>query len=972
MTDRGNLFGFVGFYKAMEKAGAKPICGLEIPLQTQSGGFADLVLLVRDQTGYRNLLKLVSRAYTDERFDGVPRLQRDWLKGHVEGLSALSCGRAGEVGRLLAGRADAKGGQAATESLQALRELFDGEFYLEVSRLGMSGEEDWLARTVELSVATGCPLVATNDVRFLDEEDFETHEARSCLAQKEVLTNRARERRYLPAQYFRSAEQMRELFADLPEAIDNAITLARRCNLQMDFDAMYMPASQVPKGREETEWMREKALEGLRDRVGADPGPEYLERLDFELGVIDRMGFNSYFLVVSEFVGWARDNGVTVGPGRGSGAGSLVSWVLRITDLDPLQHGLLFERFLNPERVSPPDLDIDFDPEGRGKVIDHVIELYGREAVAQIATLDFAQAKGAIRDAARVLGHPPGLAHRMCEQFPQDATQMSVQEAEQRLPQLKEIAESPDAREILDLASKLEGIPRNASRHAGGVVVAPGDLTNYVPLFRSAQEEWVATQFDKKDLEAVGLVKLDFLGLLTLAIIDRALELVNEQHDKEGKPPLTREQMSWDDPLPYKLLTRGETEALFQLESPRMRPLVQRFAPACFDDLVALLALIRPGPLEADMFDQAVRCRTGEEKMLPPHPLLAEVVSDTWGVMLYQEQVMEAARLLADYSYGEADQLRRAMGLKDREEMARHESIFVERATAKGIERKDAAKVFELMAHFAGYGFNKSHSAAYAVLSFQTAWLKAHYPACFMAATLTYEFRTTKRDRRWRLISACSKMALKVLPPDINLSQPGFSVQDSQNIRFGLSAIDGLGEAVAQRIVAEREQSGPYTDIYDLCLRAQLHNVDRRILDTLNDAGALVGLEPDQARIEASIDKARLYAEQCIRASEAGQAGLFGDDSTSQPAAPQGEEDRAAEGVGKLVTRPGFDARKTGAGTVSGPPPHRPLAAGADWQLRVQGRRSAQRLRLSVAAGSPAQPESGSRPKWFEKSGNTG
>lgn len=882
LTDCGNLFGFISFYRAMEKAGVKPICGVEMEIETEAGDFAELVLLARNEEGYRNLMRLVSKAYTDESFNGMPRLQRAWLTGAVAGLSALSGGHKGEVGKLLVGN-DAL---AAHECLQRSRDLFDGEFYLQISRIGWGDEQTYLPRAVDLAAKTDCPLIASNDVRFLDREDFDLHEARTCIARKWELSDEKRPRLYREAQYFASAQEMQALFKDVPEAVENASALAQRCNLTLASEQLHMPVFKLPKGQNEADWMRTQVDKGLKSKLRVTELPSsYRERMDYELGVIERMGFTGYFLVVCEFVSWARANDVIVGPGRGSGAGALVSWALGITDLDPLEYGLLFERFLNPERVSPPDLDIDFDPSGRGKVIQHVVEVYGREAVAQIATTDFAQARAAIHDATRVLGYPPSQAHHISKLFPHNE-QYSVLEAEQNLPQLQKMATENGVRQILDLAAQVEGLPRNASRHAGGIVIAPKNLTNYAPLFRVRGEDWVATQYDKDDLEAVGLVKFDFLGLATLTIIDDALTHVAQLRAKSGEPPLLRGDMALDDASPYDLICSGETEGLFQLESPRMRSLIQRFAPRTFSDLIALLALIRPGPLEAGMFNQAVRCRTGQEKITPPHPLLAEVVQDTWGVMLYQEQVMEAARRLAGYSYGEADQLRRAMGKKDREEMARHQSIFVEKAGRRDIRRWDAEKVFEQIEKFAGYGFNKSHSAAYAVLSFQTAWLKAHYPTCFMAATMTQEMQAPERERRGALVRACRRLGLEVLPPDVNASNRQFSVESERTLRFGLEAVKGVGKEPGRAIVSAREQDGRFSNLNELCLRAKLHQIDSRVLHVLNDAGALRSLDANPAALEANIEGARVFAELRTREQQTRQGALF--------AAPAAEEESAA------------------------------------------------------------------------------
>lgn len=884
MTDKGNLFGFIGFYKKMRQAGVKPLCGVEVPLRTAAGSYANLVLLARNEQGYRNLIRLVSRAYKDESFDGYCRLEREWLEGNTQGLTALSCGYRGEIGSLLL-NGDRR---RAEEQTQRLAEIFDGEFCLEVTRQGRASENEYLAEAVELSARTGQPLVASNDVRFLNREDFEAHEARVCVAQKELLGDPKRPRRYTDRQYLLSAEQMAQLFSDLPEALDNARTLAQRCNLTFEFDKLLLPSSQVDdsEGSEE-EWIRRQAADGLTERMaGAAVPDEYAKRLQTEIEIIERMGFVGYYLVVAEFVNWAKQNDVRVGPGRGSGAGSLVAWALGITDIDPLRYGLLFERFLNPERVSPPDFDIDFEPQGRGRVIDHVVQRYGRDAVAQIATLDVAQAKGAVRDATRVLGKPHGLASRICDLVPFD---MKLSKATEDVPELQEMLNrGGEEREILELARQLEGVPRNASRHAGGVVIAPGAVEDYAPLFRARGEEWLATQYDKKDLESIGLVKFDFLGLTTLRIIDDALEQANLYRATKGEVPIDRSDMVLEDPKPYELIASGWTAGIFQLESPRMLLRIKSFMPQSFNDLIALLALIRPGPLEAKMFDQAVRCKTKGAKIKPPHKLLHDVVADTWGVMVYQEQVMEAARRLANYSYGQADELRRAMGTKDREEMARHRSVFVQKAGEGGIVARDAESVFDKMEHFAGYGFNKSHSAAYALISFQTAWLKQYYPVQFMAASLTQESQNaTDSKRRWMLLKELQKMEFEVLPPDVNASSWGFAAEevgDKVCLRFGMGALNGIGEAPCEAISQARAQDGVFEDLYDLSLRCGLHRWDLRILQALNDAGALESLGLTRLQADAQLENARQYALQKSQESALGQEGLFGGETTEESA----------------------------------------------------------------------------------------
>jgi DNA polymerase III subunit alpha len=896
VTDQVNLFALVKFYRAALARGVKPLVGVDLMLR-EEGERAEpsrLVLLCQDETGYRNLTRLVTRAYLEGQGRHGPTVERSWLDpGAAAGLVALSGGRDGDVGRaLLAGREDEAG-----RALEAWLEVFGDRYYLELTRTGRPGEEDCIAGSLELAVARGVPVVATNDVRFLSRDDFESHEARVCIHEGTLLADPSRPRRYSEQQYLRSPEEMAELFDDLPEALENAAELARRLNLEIRLGQPSLPAYPVPAGRTTEDHLREEARAGLAARLAiAAPAHErvtgragYDERLESELDVICQMGFAGYFLIVADFIRWARENGVPVGPGRGSGAGSLVAWVLGITDLDPLRYDLLFERFLNPERVSMPDFDVDFCMEGRDRVIEYVAERYGRERVSQIITYGTMAAKAVVRDVARVLGRSYGFADSLAKLIPFELG-ITLDDALAKEDELRRRYKAEDeVREVIDLARSLEGLVRNAGTHAGGVVIAPSVLTDFAPLYCEAGGGSVVTQFDKDDVEAAGLVKFDFLGLRTLTIIDWAVRTIDAERAARGEPPLDLTSMPMDDPQTYALLKRCETTAVFQLESRGMKDLIRRLQPDCFEDIVALVALFRPGPLQSGMVEDFIARKHG--KTTGPidylHPDLKPVLFPTYGVILYQEQVMQIAQVLAGYSLGGADLLRRAMGKKKPEEMAKQRSIFVEGAVGRGVEERTAAHIFDLMEKFAGYGFNKSHSAAYAVLSYQTAWLKAHHPAAFMAAVLSSDM--DKTDKVVTLIDECARMGLAVEPPDVNASQFMFTVSGTRAIRYGLGAIKGVGQAAVESMLAERMARGPFRDLRDLCRRLDLNRVNRRVLEALIRSGAFDSLGVNRATCMHQLPAAMQAAEQHCRAQAAGQVDLFG----LAVAAPAAEETEA-------------------------------------------------------------------------------
>jgi DNA polymerase-3 subunit alpha len=881
LTDECNLFAMVKFYRAAIAAGIKPIIGID--LWVRDGAERDasrLTLLCQSEAGYLNLSRLVSRAYLEGERQNTPLVERAWLTADVlQGLIALSGAWEGDVGRaLLTGRP-----ALARRMLLDWKTLLGDRYYVELQRLGRATDADYVGAAVALAAECDVPVVATNDVRFLQQGDYEAHEARVCIRERALLADAARKRRYTREQFLRTPAQMSELFADLPEALANSVEIARRCSLPLKLGTSRLPVFPVPDGSPVEDYIRSTASAGLAARMvakaaGAVAGvpDQYTARLKRELDVICSMGFSGYFLIVADFIRWARANGVPVGPGRGSGAGSLVAWVLGITDLDPIEHDLLFERFLNPERVSMPDFDVDFCMDGRDRVIAYVSERYGRERVSQIITYGTMAAKAVVRDVARVLGHPFGFADRIAKLIPNELD-ITLEAALEKEPELARLnRDDEEVRTLLELARSLEGLTRNAGKHAGGVVIAPSVLTDFTPLFCEAGSDSVVTQFDKDDVEAAGLVKFDFLGLRTLTIIDRAVRIINALPERAGAP-IDITHLPVDDPATYQLLKSGKTTAVFQLESRGMQDLIRRLRPDHFEDVVALVALFRPGPLQSGMVDDFIARKhsTTGAAIDYLHPSLKPVLEPTYGVILYQEQVMQIAQVLSGYTLGGADLLRRAMGKKKAEEMAQQRSVFVDGAVARGVDGARAAWIFDLIEKFAGYGFNKSHSAAYAVLTYQTAWLKAHYPAAFMAAVMSADLDDT--DKVASLLYECKKgMGLIVLPPDVNVSRFEFTAAGDRQIRYGLGAVRGVGASAVEALIAERERGGPYTSLAELCQRIDLSRVNRRVLEALIKAGAMDGLGANRATLMALLDPAVQGGEQATRASAAGQDDLFG------------------------------------------------------------------------------------------------
>ena len=876
ITDHVNLYSLIKFYTSASQAGIKPICGCDVLVAEEDNPeqFSTLVLLVRNIEGYKNLTELISRAHLEGQYRSNPCIQRSWLEGKTQGLLALSGGRSGDIGKAILNE-DA---DSAEKLLSDWMSLFQGNYYLELQRTNRPGEEEYIAGAVALAEKLQCPVVATNDVRFLEEDEFEAHEARVCINERRTLDDPRRTRNYSEFQYLRSPEEMQALFSDIPEALENTVEIARRCTLNLELGKPYLPNYPIPEGLTIEEFLRQESENGLAERL-ADSGEdtqakkaEYQERLDFELDIINQMGFPGYFLIVMEFILWAKENDIPVGPGRGSGAGSLVAYVLKITDLDPLEYDLLFERFLNPERVSMPDFDVDFCMEGRDRVIEHVADLYGHEAVSQIITFGTMAAKAVIRDVGRVQGKSYALADKLSKLVPFEVG-MTLQKALEQEKQLKEmIATDEEADEIMEMAFKLEGVIRNVGKHAGGVVIAPTKLTDFSPLYCDENGNNLVTQFDKNDVESAGLVKFDFLGLRTLTIIDWAVKMINAS---TASSELDINHIPLDDPLVFKMLEQGDTTAIFQLESRGMKDLIKRLKPSNFEDIIALVALFRPGPLGSGMVDDFINRKHGKMSVSYPHPDLEPVLKNTYGVILYQEQVMQIAQVLANYTLGGADMLRRAMGKKKPEEMQKQREIFLEGAAKNKIDAKQAKLIFDLMEKFADYGFNKSHSAAYALVSYQTAWLKHYYPAHFMAAVLSADLQNT--DKIVIFIEECRRMGIEIISPDVNGGQFSFTVDEQGRIIYGLGAIKGLGEGPIENIIAVREESGPFTNLFDFCSRINMSVINKRSVEALIRSGAFDTFGADRSVLLASMNEAIKTAEQSGRTQASGVDDMFGE-----------------------------------------------------------------------------------------------
>ncbi len=877
VTEQCHTFSAVKFYRAMQNYGVKPLIGSEIKVvNNNSNDSSNIILLCQHFEGYQNLSRLITKSYIEGQHRGIPFVNYEWLKENNEGLIAIDCADNGCFSNLILHQDESK----IERSIESWSSLFPNKYYFELQRTGSKGQNNHVNKAIEYSGKFNIPVVASNNVRFLDEDDFDAHEARVCIYQGYTLNDARRPKQYSPQQYVRTVEEMQELFSDIPEALENTVKIAQRCNIEFCLGEHFLPYFPVNENETQDQRLIDDAKAGLLkiinddERITESNTEEYFSRLDVEIDVITKMGFSGYFLIVADFIRWAKENGIPVGPGRGSGAGSLVAYALDITELDPLEYDLLFERFLNPERVSLPDFDIDFCMERRDEVIDYVATKYGRDHVSQIITYGTMAAKAVIRDVGRALGFPYGFVDQIAKLIPFDLN-MTLDRAMDEEKVLRQRYKSEeDVKSLIDLAKKLEGLSRNAGRHAGGLVIAPKPLFDYMPLYCEQGSQATVTQFDMGDVEDIGLVKFDFLGLRTLTIIDWALRDINRIKKQQNEDEINIRKIPLDDPATYALIQRMDTTAVFQLESDGMKKLVSRLKPDVFDDLIALVALFRPGPLQSGMVDDFVERKHGRARVQYMHDDLEPVLKPTYGVILYQEQVMQIAQVLAGFTLGAADLLRRAMGKKKPEEMAKQRTIFTEGSVNRGIDERQARMIFDLMEKFAGYGFNKSHSAAYALVAYQTAWLKAHYPAAFMAAVLSSDMDNT--DKVVMLFEETRRMKIEVIPPSVNASFYSFTVINDKSIQYGLGAIKGVGAAAIDNLVIEREENGPYENLFDLCKRIDLRKANKRVLDALIKSGAMDTLGAGRSTLNENLAKATSLAEQHNKNTDSGQNDMFG------------------------------------------------------------------------------------------------
>ncbi|CRK85803.1 DNA polymerase III subunit alpha [Candidatus Providencia siddallii] len=846
ITDFTNFFGLIKFYDATHKAGIKPIIGADFYVENDifCNSISHLTVLARNNEGYKNMNLLISKAYQKGYKAIGPTIQRDWLIEHKDGLILLSGGRKGDIGQSLLH----KNYDLTNKCVEFYKQYFPDYYYLELIRTGRDNEEKYLYEAIKLASKKKIPVVATNEVCFFNKEDFDAHEIRVAIHDGFVLNNPKRPKNYSPYQYLRSEKEMCDLFSDIPEALINSVEISKRCNVTIHLGKHFLP--QFPTGDVKTEtFLILQSKKGLEDRLRSIYPDEnirvkkrfkYDNRLNSELKVINEMGFPGYFLIVMEFIQWSKDNKIPVGPGRGSGAGSLVAYALKITDLDPLEFNLIFERFLNPERISMPDFDVDFCTEKRDKVIEHVSNMYGRNAVSQIITFGTMAAKAAIRDVGRVLGYPYGFVNQISKLIPTDPGITLDEAFKNKLELIKIYKNNEEVKEIINMARKLEGTIRNVGKHSGGIIIAPTKIIDFSPLHYDSKGNNPVTQFDKNDIEYVGLIKFDFLGLRTLTVIDLALDMINTSRIKNKLKSINIKTIPLNDKKSFNKLRSSETTGIFQLESNGMKDLIKRLKPDCFEDIIALVALFRPGPLQSGMVDNFINRKRGYEEIFYPdkkwqHKLLKPVLESTYGIILYQEQVIQIAQVIAGYTSGEADILRRAMSKKKPEEMSKQRYIFKKGAIKNKINEELSMKLFDLVEKFAGYGFNKSHSAAYALISYQTIWLKTHYPAEFMAALMTADIDNT--DKIIILIDECLRIGLKILPPDINNGFYNFSVNKNNEIIYGIGAIKGIGKTHVYEIIKNRQQNGVFKGIFDFCKRIDIKKINSKIIEKLIMAG---------------------------------------------------------------------------------------------------------------------------------------
>lgn len=871
LTDHMNIFGLVKFYKKAVAAGIKPIIGAEVLLQDpkKTTEYYPLRLLAKNDAGYLTIKKLLSYGYQHGQHDNQkPHITWDVLSKAAGDILVLVDTYQSVFTKAIL----AKETERAEKLLQAWHKIFANDLYLEVARVGLPDENTIIAGLAELAAKCDVPLVATNRVCFLKETDFHAHEARVCIAQSMVLDDPRREKSYTPKQYLKTAEEMQALFHDLPSAIENAAEIVKRCTVTIELGRVCLPQFEVDEGLTIDEYLRKVSFEGLEKLFPEGVEQAYKDRLDRELDVIISMGFSGYFLIVADFIGWAKDNDIPVGPGRGSGAGSLVAYALQITNLDPLDLDLLFERFLNPERISMPDFDIDFCMQRRDEVIAYVARKYGHDCVSQIITFGTMSAKAVVRDVGRVLSFPYGFVDKIAKLIPFELG-ITLDKALEEEDLQKRYQTEDEVRELIDLAKQLEGVTRHAGKHAGGVVIAPTDLTDFSAIYCESEDSGIVTHFDKDDIETVGLVKFDFLGLRTLTIIDWAVQTINKLQGAD-KPKVNIDDIPIHDEVTFDLLKSNETQAVFQLESHGMRDLIRRLQPDSFDDITALVALFRPGPLQSGMVDDFIDRKHGRAKVVYMHPALEDILKPTYGVILYQEQVMQIAQVLANYTLGGADILRRAMGKKKPEEMEKQRSIFVKGCGENDISAEKANEIFDLIAKFAGYGFNKSHSAAYALLAYQTAWLKANHQEAFMAAVLSSDMDNT--DKVDNMYKETIRLGITVRLPNINEGFYPFTVNEQKEVRYGLGAIKGLGQAVIESLIEEREANGAYKSLFDMVSRLSDTKLNRRALEAMIYAGACDEFGIDRGVMIASVDKALKQAQQARANKQKGQKDLFG------------------------------------------------------------------------------------------------
>jgi len=892
LTDLSNLFGAIKFYKAARGKGIKPILGCDIWLENTANRDQPtrLLLLCQSHAGYLLLCQLLSRAYLSNQYRGRAEFKREWfVECGTEGLIMLSGAIAGDVGQACSQDNLA----LATKLAQSWENLFPDRFYLEVQRTASAAEnstpennalqhqqEHYIQQVRSIAHSLNLPIVATHPIQFITPDDFRAHEARTCISEGYVLADTRRPKNFTTEQYFKPQADIAALFEDIPEALTNSVEIAKRCNLMLTLGKNYLPNFPTPNNESLNDYLIAEARRGLLQRlevlypneeVRAAKKPDYDARLDFETKVINQMGFAGYFLIVADFIQWAKANGVPVGPGRGSGAGSVVAYSLKITDLDPLEYNLLFERFLNPDRVSMPDFDIDFCQEGRDRVIDYVKQKYGLDAVSQIATFGTMAAKAVIRDVGRVLDLPFYFVDGISKLIPLELG-ITLSDALVKEPQLAERRENEEElKELLELALRLEGLVRNIGMHAGGVLISPGKISDFSPVYCQADGASLVSQYDKDDVEAVGLVKFDFLGLRTLTILELALVNANKQRATEGLAPLSFETLPLNDKPTFQLLKAANTTAVFQLESKGMKDMLKQALPDCFEDIIALVALYRPGPM--DLIPDFCRRKHGKQRVEYPHPLTEPILKETYGIAVYQEQVMQIAQVVAGYSLGGADLLRRAMGKKKQEEMDAQRKTFTEGAVKNNMTERQATELFDLLEKFAGYGFNKSHAAAYALVAYQTAYLKAHYPAAFLASTMSADMNNTDSVRIF--YEDCAPNQVEILSPDVNQSEYKFTPISKNQVLYGLGAVKGTGQAAIEVILQARRKDGPFKDLFDFCNRLDLRKVNRRVVESLIRAGAFDKLSPSRNALLAGVAMAMAAAEQ--NSANSNQNSLFGE-----------------------------------------------------------------------------------------------